>query len=102
MAPLRTEADLQATEAGPLLLNAVHRQNLALSETAKQLDRIMNHRNTRAHQYLNIDPDKAPWTAKKALPQLQRATKSTLTDFDTLIPEMRIAFGEIADPEREA
>ena len=73
MALVQGEADLQDTETGRLLLDAVCMQYLALGEAVKQLDKltgntlqdqipeqdwkgIMGFRDVVAHQYFNIDP----------------------------------------------
>lgn len=75
MAPIQTGIDLQAPEAGPLLLDAVQTQYIALSENAKQLDRIIDHRHTRARQYFSIDPNKVPWITREVLPQVPPALR---------------------------
>jgi uncharacterized protein with HEPN domain len=96
MAPIQTEADLQATETGQLLFDAVCMQYLALGEAVKQLDKltgntlqdqfpeqdwkgIMGFRDVLGHQYFNVDPRQVLWITLEALPQLQ-ATLQTLLD----------------------
>lgn len=88
MTPVQTEADLQDSEAGRLLLDAVCMQYLALGEAVKQIDKltgntlqdqipeqdwkgIMGFRDVLAHQYFNVDPRQVLWITREALPQLQ-------------------------------
>ena len=88
MTPVQTEADLQDSEAGRLLLDAVCMQYLALGEAVKQLDKLMGNtlqdqipeqdwkgimgfRDVLAHQYFNVDPRQVLWITREALPHLQ-------------------------------
>jgi uncharacterized protein with HEPN domain len=95
MAPVQTEADLQDSEAGRLLLDAACMQYLALGEAVKQLDKltgntlqdqvpvqdwkgIMGFRDVLAHQYFNIDPRQVLWITQEALPSLRETLVSML------------------------
>ena len=95
MAPVQTEADLQDSEAGRLLLDAVCMQYLALGEAVKQLDKltgntlqdqvpeqdwkgIMGFRDVLAHQYFNVDPRQVLWITREAMPQLQETLQTML------------------------
>ena len=95
MAPVQTEADLQDSEAGRLLLDAACMQYLALGEAVKQLDKltgntlqdqipvqdwkgIMGFRDVLAHQYFNVDPRQVLWITQEALPPLREALVSML------------------------
>ncbi len=95
MSPVQTEADLQGTEAGCLLLDAVCMQYLALGEAVKQLNKltgdtlqdqipeqdwkgIMGFRDVLAHQYFNVDPRQVLWITREALPQLQETLQTML------------------------
>jgi uncharacterized protein with HEPN domain len=95
MAPVQTEADLQDSEAGRLLLDAVCMQYLALGEAVKQLDKltgntlqdqipvqdwkgIMGFRDVLAHQYFNVDPRQVLWITQEALPSLRETLVSML------------------------
>lgn len=99
MAPIQTECDLQASEAGRLLLDAVCMQYLALGEAVKQLDKctgntlqdqvpeqdwkgIMGFRDVLAHQYFNVDPRQVLWITREALPQLQATLRMMLADLN--------------------
>jgi uncharacterized protein with HEPN domain len=101
MSPVQTEADLQGTEAGRLLLDAVCMQYLALGEAVKQLDKltgntlqdqipeqdwkgIMGFRDVLAHQYFNIDPRQVLWVTRNALPQLQQTLHAILSALDPI------------------
>jgi uncharacterized protein with HEPN domain len=83
MVPIQTEAELQGSEAGRLLLDAVCMQYLALGEAVKQLDKltgntlqdqfpeqdwkgIMGLRDILAHQSFNVDPRQVLWMTRKA------------------------------------
>lgn len=96
MTPVQTEADLQDSEAGRLLLDAVCMQYLALGEAVKQLDKLTGHtlqdqipeqdwkgimgfRDVLAHQYFNVDPRQVLWITREALPQLQVTLQIMLT-----------------------
>jgi uncharacterized protein with HEPN domain len=95
MVPIQTEAELQGSEAGRLLLDAVCMQYLALGEAVKQLDKltgntlqdqfpeqdwkgIMGLRDILAHQYFNVDPRQVLWITREALPQLQTTLRNML------------------------
>lgn len=95
MAPIQTEADLQGSDEGRLLLDAVCMQYLALGEAVKQLDKltgntlqdqfpeqdwkgIMGFRDVLAHQYFNVDPRQVLWITREALPQLKVTLQSLL------------------------
>lgn len=95
MAPVQTEADLQDSEAGRLLLDAVCMQYLALGEAVKQLDKltgntlqdqvpeqdwkgIMGFHDVLAHQYFNVDPRQVLWITQEALPPLRETLVSML------------------------
>ena len=97
MAPVQTEADLQGTEAGRLLLDAVCMQYLALGEAVKQLDKltgntlqaqipeqdwkgIMGFRDVLAHQDFNVDPRQVLWITQEALPPLRETLVSMLAN----------------------
>jgi len=88
MAPIPREAELRDSEVGRLLLDAVCMQYLALGESVKQLDKLIDHtlqdqcpdqdwkgimgfRDLLAHQYFNVDPRQVLWITREALPQLQ-------------------------------
>jgi len=96
MATAQGESDLQDTEEGRLLLDAVCMQYLALGEAVKQLNKltgntlqnqvpeqdwkgIMGFRDILAHQYFNVDPRQVLWITRKALPQLQTTLQTMLT-----------------------
>lgn len=95
MALVQGEADLQDTETGRLLLDAVCMQYLALGEAVKQLDKltgntlqdqipgqdwkgIMGFRDVLAHQYFNVDPRQVLWITREALPQLLETLQTML------------------------
>ena len=95
MALVQGEADLQDTETGRLLLDAVCMQYLALGEAVKQLDELtgntlqdqipeqdwkgfMGFRDVLAHQYFNVDPRQVLWITREALPQLQETLQTML------------------------
>jgi uncharacterized protein with HEPN domain len=95
MALVQGEADLQDTETGRLLLDAVCMQYLALGEAVKQLDKltgntlwdqipeqdwkgIMGFRDVLAHQYFNVDPRQVLWITREALPQFQETLQTML------------------------
>lgn len=95
MAPVQKEADLQDSDAGRLLLDAVCMQYLALGEAVKQLDKltgntlqdqvpeqdwkgIMGFRDVLAHQYFNVDPRQVLWITQEALPSLRETLVSML------------------------
>jgi len=95
MALVQGEADLQDTETGRLLLDAVCMQYLALGEVVKQLDKltgntlwdqipeqdwkgIMGFRDVLAHQYFNVDPRQVLWITREALPQFQETLQTML------------------------
>jgi uncharacterized protein with HEPN domain len=96
MATAQGESDLQDTEEGRFLLDAVCMQYLALGEAVKQLDKltgntlqnqvpeqdwkgIMGFRDILAHQYFNVDPRQVLWITREALPQLQTTLQTMLT-----------------------
>lgn len=83
MATVQGVSDLQDTEEGRLLLDAVCMQYLALGEAVKQLDKltgntlqnqvpeqdwkgIMGFRDILAHQYFNVDPRQVLWVTREA------------------------------------
>lgn len=95
MVLVQGEADLQDTESGRLLLDAVCMQYLALGEAVKQLDKltdntlqdqlpeqdwkgIMGFRDVLAHQYFNVDPRQVLWITREAMPQLQETLQTML------------------------
>lgn len=99
MALVQAETDLQGTETGRLLLDAVCMQYLALGEAVKQLDKltgntlqdqmpeqdwkgIMGFRDVLAHQYFNVDPRQVLWITREALPQLQETLQTMLAALD--------------------